>query len=188
MVKWLAIALVGLLRFELLADAILWQVNTDVYGGEFTAARVMVSPSAGSEASVLTTVYYDEETGGYTMEFPAGIGIITDGEGTYNPPSTGDQWSLITTGIDKTTASFFVELGNYELVNGLPSWTDTVATGEARTYDWLVTKHALGAGGDFDNVFWAWDGAPYVPTPEPTTGLLMMVGMAMLALRRRRAG
>lgn len=186
MVRKIAIFLLALCVGRVFADVILWQVDTSVYSGDFTAARVMVSPADGADAFTLSTLYYDEETGGYTCEFPAGVGIITDGGGTYSPPSTGEQWAYISSQVDVQTAAFFVELGNYEILDGLPSWTDTVATGEYRDYNWLTEHHAFGEGGNFDNVFWAWDGAPFSPVPEPTSGLLAAIGLVVLALRRRR--
>ena len=54
--------------------------------------------------------------------------------------------------------------------------TQTIGSSGQKTYQW-----------DFDDNTSAWTPVGGSPVPEPTSGLLMILGMAGLALRRRRA-
>lgn len=183
MVRRLVIILLALLTGGAFADAIFWMVSSDMLpGNSFSAARVMVSPADG-EDHVLSTVYYEEETGGYTGVYEPGVGLVSD---ENDPPSTGWMWASIDVD-DPTTAMFYIELGNYEMTENGPIWTQTVATGQSRSYNWLVGNGSIGTPGDFSNVYEPWNGMTY-SVPEPTSGLLALIGFAALALRRKRPG
>lgn len=180
-----ALAVILFAAVDLFADVILWRVDDDYYSGEFTAARVMVTPTGNREdAQVLSVLAYNEDTHGYTDVYPDGIGLIND---EYKPGTTLDMWSLISPDIDRTSARFYIELGNYtEGVSGDLIWTKTVAVGDMASYDWLESNHSIGTGGMFDNAFNPWDGKVYKPVPEPTSGVLVLIGFALLSLKRRR--
>lgn len=184
--KRLIAVLLAFITLNAFSEAILWMVDETMYSGAFTAARVMVSPSGdGKDAEVLSTLMYNDDTGGYTDVFSDGIGIINSED--YNPASTGEMWSEIRGGLDYTTAKFYIELGNYSMSGDDLTWTGTVATGDMVTYDWLRnSNHSLGTAGDFVEVFNPWNGMNYTPGPEPTSGMLMLVGLALLSLRRRK--
>lgn len=187
MVRTLFAIVFALLAKFAAADAILWMVDDDFFSGDYNAARVMVSPSgSGDDAQVLSVAYFNEETWGYTDIYPDGIGIVSEGGG-WDKASTGAMWSLVPTGLDLTSATFFIELGHYRDIGGDElEWLGTVATGDAVTVSDLKANYSYGTGSDFDNVFRPWDGKTYVQIPEPTSGILVAVGAALLALRRRR--
>ena len=79
-----------------------------------------------------------------------------------------------------STYSFFVELYNSTL--------DTVFVGNAANYDTLVSSGYVATSG-IPTPTYATTGWAAVQTgsvPEPTSGVLLLVGAGMLALRRRR--
>ena len=78
--------------------------------------------------------------------------------------------------------AFVIELGNYE--NG--DWS-TLAVSETVSYSDLVTSEAIAQSNGAYNPNYAtpWVATSYV-VPEPTSGMLILVGAALLALRRRR--
>ena len=83
--------------------------------------------------------------------------------------------------------SFVIELGNWDYDNG--TWT-MIATSEAASYTDLKNP-ARPSIWDPDDIaqpdYQAWQPTSYV-IPEPSGGLLMLMGFALLALRRRNAG
>ena len=83
---------------------------------------------------------------------------------------------------DLTGYRFFIELVNFdagtEAIKG-------VAITQTSSYSDLVNNHhILGAGNTIPEnlVYWT----PYFMIPEPSSGLLLLLGAALLALRRRR--
>lgn len=118
-------------------------------------------------------------TGGQNDDFTFGemnatsdkLAALPDGSisGTFE----GQAYKLVlkyTDGDGQDWEATFDGVSSYRSVAG--------AIGEkAKNYEVFATDYAIAAG-DWNKV---------TPTPEPTTGLLMLVGLAGLALRRRRA-
>lgn len=77
---------------------------------------------------------------------------------------------------------FYVELVNYSSPNNV------VATGYKYSYNDLVTAGYVATGLNDANAVASFAGTQNFasPVPEPTSGLLLLMGGAMLALRRRR--
>lgn len=78
-----------------------------------------------------------------------------------------------------TGYSFFVELYNEE---GTVVWTQY-----ASTYDQLVASQAIATSGIGTPAALASGGMNGASVPEPTSGIMLLIGGAVLALRRRRA-
>lgn len=77
-----------------------------------------------------------------------------------------------------TGYSFFVELYNES--------GDTLWTQYASTYEQLLNSQAISTGGIGAPTGLGLGGMNGAAIPEPTSGLMLLIGGAMLALRRRR--
>ena len=78
--------------------------------------------------------------------------------------------------------SFMIELGNLDDSGDEDVWTP-MAYSERATYEELA--RFIQRGETSDPPFTPWTGGSYT-VPEPTSGLLMLFGGALLALRRQR--
>jgi len=146
-------------------QALYWQVTpeSNVNNVDFTAAALG----------------YDDGNGG--------TGYLPNGS------SSGNEWIAGNNGTTELSAailgdasadysgwSFFIELQNYDSENGwyTSGRSDTVRYNQ-------ISASSFSTSSSLSTVApTAW--SPSVPVPEPTSGLLMLVGGALLALRRRR--
>jgi len=99
----------------------------------------------------------------YTLDFE-------DGEFSQSNAITGitgstDLWMVAVDNASDPTKAFVGEEQNF-----------TIGSSGYKTYTW-----------DYNDTTTAWTPVGGSPVPEPTSGLLMLLGMAGLALRRRRA-
>ena len=97
----------------------------------------------------------------------------------------GEAYSSVITPYASAEYSFMIELGNWDANSG--TWT-MVAMSDVMSYTQLVDGGHVGVWSgetiDAQNPA-AWAVSTYT-VPEPTGGLLFVVGGALLALRRRR--
>ena len=111
-----------------------------------------------------------------------------DAAGNYPQPAVGvpiEFYAIVDDAYKSEAYSFAIELGNYDYQTG--TWT-MIAQSDAASYTQLKDASHYSIG--------TWDtitasmAQPWAPTaytvPEPTGGLLFIVGGALLALRRRR--
>ena len=74
-----------------------------------------------------------------------------------------------------------------ELVNYADSSYTVVGRSEVATYDSLISAGALHSDLATNlSKMTAWVGSSYSAVPEPTSGLLMLMGFAMLGLKRKK--
>ena len=145
----------------------------------------------GQQINMARAVSTDSPDGMYTYYMD--IGVTSDTmEPTGDGFGTGPMLSYI--GAFDSSASlaglsFAIELGNWE--NG--KWTTLATTGMISYND--LTTIASQEGGTYiltadqgHNLptFMAWNPQAYV-VPEPSSGLLVLIGASLLALRRRRS-
>ena len=87
--------------------------------------------------------------------------------------------------IDSTSdLGFYIEVYNYDASTG---YGEAVATSDYYSYSDLVktkaiTTSALAAA----SIAYAFNGSGVQATPEPTSGLLLLMGFAMLGLKRKK--
>ena len=157
----------------------------DGYGapeGSAFAARVRVTGGDIQDGQdVFLDLYIpghglDEGGGEYGVEFSDTGGYWGAGVPTGNQSPSGDYSA------GTPEYSFIVELGN---IDSSDNWT-TVATSAAATYSSLGNYiHQTFDINPGQIAVWA-PTAFSVPVPEPSSGLLTLIGFAFLALRRKR--
>ena len=161
------------------AVALTWQTGTgvkDVKGNAFTTSTTGYTAAIlYSTASDMSSVF---DAGGtlsatsYKTKGSAGFGGTTDanfGPGTY--------YSQITITEDATGATWKSGIGSFTIADGQSSGvTVNFTTGANMGGSSLIgdTSYSGGSGGGGETV------------PEPTSGLLLLVGGALLGLRRKQ--
>ncbi len=142
------------------ADVLYWQVESPDANATFTAANLYVT------GGTLTSPYQ-----------LASVAPFDDTPGTMTDLTQTDLGSY-----GSSDYSFYVELANYtgsSLNNGKAytwSYNELVSAGYIATnpFDSSTAASAASAGNMGS------------PTPEPTSGMLLLIGGSLLALRRRR--
>ena len=135
-------------------------------------ARVLAVKTDGSGTAPIFLDLYAYSQG---ERFPAGD--FTDVADGY----AGPLWANVT-GYEDPAWSFMIELGNFSETSDSEVWTP-MAYSERATYEELA--RFIQRGETSDPPFTPWTGGSYT-VPEPTSGLLMLFGGALLALRRQR--
>ena len=140
------------------------------------AARVRVSGEGVSDNTFLD-LYYPGGSGDYFLEL-GDLGVELDYFG-----ASGMQSPLGSYGSPEY--SFIVEIGNVVWSDGGSSgtWT-TLATSEAASYSALGSFVTQAFSLDIPQSA-AWAQPAFAAVPEPSGGLLLLMGVAILALRRR---
>ncbi|MCQ2367928.1 MAG: PEP-CTERM sorting domain-containing protein [Kiritimatiellae bacterium] len=166
----------------------------------FTLAALLIAHLASAE--MLYWMIGDSTNGGSnTIEFNYAVVYAVNGESKIALPNNGEdgeiygneELSPITTtnpqmtefgeGWEYQNYSFYVELFNYDFDLGIGT---SVGVSEFATYDSLVSNgHIIPSGMGIPETAKLW--MPTTAVPEPTSGLLILIGLASLALKRKNA-
>lgn len=158
------------------AVAVTWQTGTgvkDVSGSAFTTsvsgytAEIIFSTASDMSAPMAVT---GNSATAYKTKGSAGFGGSTSE--SFNP---GTYYAQVTITEDATGKTWTSEIGSFTIADGAMNGpTVNFTTGANMGGSSLIgsTAYSGGSSGDI---------------PEPTSGLLLALGGAMLALRRRRA-
>ena len=148
--------------------------GTKMTAGELkvTDARVRYEGTDGSKG-YLKLYGLDEGGNVYSLDGVAGVGLPA-------------EYFADLSGLSGTSYSFVLELGNWD--NG--NWVHTSMESQAASYESLVANKHISQWHETTPTY----GTPWNPTtgytvvPEPSSGLMLLVGGAFLMLRRRRRG
>lgn len=165
------------------ADVMYWQLGSPsetTYNGQtWNAVKVAYVASPATTPMM----------GGYNY---LSLAPITNPDDTFTEPidATSARNGYFAVLPDNASSySYFIELGNY---NGT-TYTALAQSG-AITYSELSQSHVITTD-QLDDILGhistvtmqAWVGGNYQAVPEPTGGLMVLVGLSVLALRRRKA-
>jgi len=145
--------------------------------GSWSAARVRV---IGGESDMFLDLY--DGNGGTTS---GEYGVVFDAfEGVWGAGAPDGVQSSISSGTPEY--SFIIELGNVTNAGG---WTTVAQGSSTMTYTQLAAADYIHPKFDINppsSMIWA--PTAFTAVPEPSGGLLTLMGAALLALRRRRMG
>lgn len=172
-------------------EVLWWMVGPDF--GSITAKNTEDGTETTADALGVTDVRVRYESGDGTSGYLSFFGLNEDGSVSVYDGSTGlggesgmglpAEYFGDLSGLSGASYSFVVELGNY--ADG--RWTHTSMESEKVSYDTLVAqKHITSWKNDAPSYGTPWVPGNYSVVPEPTSGLLTVLGIAFLALRRRR--
>ena len=190
--KLVAFAVAGLVGLAASADVLYWQVNTadaaanSKEGVTPAQAYLMAKPTSGTDANSPYYVSLNKDAAGNELGEAIGLSSF---DGSTTVAGVLDASKILSWANDTAYSgdisglSFFIEL--YDTAG---NWAGTT---DAKSYQQLVDSGAISGGlnPSFTGVNSALggSGSSYSPVPEPTSGLLMLIGLGALALRRRRA-
>ena len=146
------------------------------------AARVRVTGGNLPDDTFLRLYYRDENNNPQLYDGDFGIPFFETESGYWGAGvPTGNQSPSGDYSSGTPEYSFIVEIGN--IVDD--EWT-TVAVGETKTYSELSSDYIHPTYDMTPSALQIWTPVDFSAVPEPSGGLLTLLGFAVLALRRKR--
>ena len=188
--KIITLAVAGLVGLSASADVLYWQVNDAAQSGtglKGTPAQAYLKATAEGNANSPFYVSSNLDAAGNELNDAVGIETFKDGGTAAGVLDAAKilSWANDTpygsSGDSLSALSFFVEL-----YDASGNW---VGQTTPQSYQSLVDSGAISSGlnPNFSGVNSAvGGGSGSYSVPEPTSGLLMLVGLGALALRRRK--
>lgn len=181
------------------AEYLYWQISNEVVG-EGGAKYDDFAANAANNGALFATVRYGK-TGTDWRTWKVGTDVASEGWGLTDEYYGGTMTKGIV-GLEKlnydyagaidlnsisdlSTYSFYIEMYKYDAEGG---YYVGVAKSEAETYDSLVAQGYIinGTMGDDPTGNYAvWQGSGY-SIPEPTSAMLLMIGLSLVGLKRKR--
>lgn len=175
-----AMCISGVLRAAEGGEVIWWlvedmdKITAEKDGQTFTAEGLGVNAAR---------VRYQNETEfGYLTLYGVSADDVYLTSGGGAAASVPGEYFAALGGLSASSYSYVIELGNWN--NG--SWTGAMESAPA-TYGDLQSVQAVAAWKDKTPIYsQPWKPSGYTVVPEPNSGLMLLVGSALLALRRKR--
>lgn len=145
------------------------------------AARVRAVDGDGTSV-YLDLWYYDDASGAYLKDLGLKEAWVNE------KGQSGVNYSPIPTALDPATAQFVVELGRLAWDEGEQEllWQITLAISTSATYAELMASGHISPGELAIPDHSPWSNFAFV-VPEPSSGLLVLLGGAFCLLRRRKS-
>ena len=169
-------ATAAILAASVQAEYLYWQVDSSTASGlTYNGARVFASTDGGAASREYLDIGYGD--------FDSGSFVKFDNKKVQLPLYEAVVAEVDTSIYGSTSGySFYIELINYSDA----SFVAQTDASSAMTYSQLEAAHFVGA--DLSPVSMAvWHGGSYTTVPEPTSAMLVLFGLAGLALKRRVA-
>lgn len=150
----------------------------------YYAARVRVT-GGGLDAPTYLPLYYP---GGELEDGAVGVELWQNGNYWGAGVPLGNQSPVGDYAAGTPEYTFAVEIGNvlWDESSGVASWVETVAESASATYTSLYESQYIAKNFDINPpANQIWTQTSFTAVPEPSSGLLLLVGGALLALRRR---
>ena len=156
MKKLVIFGMLALAMTSVRADFLYWQVNSSTTTEFSDATYAMVKDLSGTALSI----YYGGEWGNDWINVPmSGNAAVSVSENN----------------------SYYIELFHYDTAT---TESTSVAKSEIQTYTSLADGGFVTSS--LSTVPTVWSGGSYTATPEPTSAMLMMLGFALMSLKRRK--
>ena len=161
-----------------------WQVQ--ITGGSTSGAyngytAYLVNAAAWDAATISAATFTDSSIVLDSATFNEGSGKSSKTYSTLKTATAAGARAVDVTGLSEgdTLGVYYVLLNTNKDPNEYYTIADTL-TGRASTWEVSLGTHTIAANSTVTSATWT-------AVPEPTSGLLMLLGMAGLALRRKRA-
>ena len=146
---------------------------------DLSGTAYLIDASATSQSALLTAIMGGASLSTYAISGAPTVAVASSkGAGTadftYNEHAAGQTWNAYWALMDGD--NLFISATEQVTTSAMASAVPiTFASSKS------ASQAALNTTGSFSGAGW------YAAAPEPTSGLLMLVGLGALALRRRRA-